>query len=141
MLKRAIVKIAGLTGGLLVFVLGLYTLSYFQFHKSDIEVIRFSDLQSPDELHTLTIDVGEPSTPYGPHRVGLEIADASNSLIIREQFRLANDGANIDSGNIVARWSNSDNVVICLRGDEQSDVLVSIQLSNRKVESAVRKCS
>ena len=138
--KRTIIVVAKLIGGFLVVIVGILAVSILVLYKSDVDVRRFGELPSTDTSHTLIIDVGNPSMPYGSHMVKVSVVDTLNETIVREKFRLSNDGANIGLNNIEARWIDSDNAEICLRGDEQADTLVSIQVSSRNVVKKDRGC-
>ena len=109
-------------------------------HNSDVEIQRFSELPSTGNSHTLIIDVGNPSMPYGSHTVEVSVVDTYNKKIVREKFKLSNDGANIGSYNIEAHWIDADNAEVCFRGDEQADAVVPIQVSSRNAVEKDRGC-
>ncbi len=138
--KRTLIVVAKFTSGLLVVVIGIFVILYFLLHKSDVDVRRYSEHLSTDNSHTLIIDVGNPSMPYGPHTVDISVANALNKTIVRGQFHLSNDGSNISSANIEARWLDADNAEVCLRGDEQSDAVISIQVSSRNMIEKDGEC-
>lgn len=131
-------KIIAATFGLGTII--LFT-SYTLLNRGEQSFIEFQSLRSPDNRHILTVNISNPSTPYGPHgvevilkKVGDQTSDTSR------QFRLLNDGAKIQSQNIEIRWPDSEYGIICLRGAEQDTVQIIVQVRERKLESKTEVC-
>ena len=131
--KRVLIVTTKLVGGLVAVLIGIFVILYFLLHKSDVVVQRFGEVQSADNSYTLFVDVGNPSMPFGSHSIEISVANSLNEIIVQGQFKLSNDGANIGSDNIKLFWLDADTAIVCLRGDEQADVIISAQVSSQRI--------
>lgn len=113
----------------------------WQSRNVEIEYEQFSVLESDGGSYILTIEIGNPVLPYGPHSVAIAVKNTSDSrLIVAKTTRLANDGMGINSENISANWIDSDTASVCVRGDEQRDVYLLINMQNRNVSERYQQC-
>jgi hypothetical protein len=138
---RAAFAITKFVAGILGFVVILVTILYVFLYQGEQQFSEFRSLQSPDKHHILTVNISNPSTPYGPH--GIEVVltkSADRKVETSKQFHLSNDGANIQSHNIEIRWRDNDNGSICLKGAEQVPMQISVQVHERKIESRTESC-
>lgn len=140
LLERAVRRLARFAGTLIIAALVLYALMFLLLHNDEVRIMRYAELSSNDNSYQLLIDVTDPSTPYGSHKIDLSVADASQTKIVSKRLRLANDGKNIGSENIEAYWTGNSHVATCLRGEEQGDILVSIDISRRQVSISEKEC-
>ena len=80
-----------------------------------------------DEV-TVEVHAGMPSpTWFGPHPIQIHLILADVRHVVIED-RLHNDGARLRLANFPMRIHN-EALLICLRGEEQEDVLYSIKLA------------
>ena len=113
----------------------------WQSRNVEIEYEQFSALESGDGGYILTIETGNPSLPYGPHSVAISVTNASGShVIVSKKTRLANDGARLKSNNISTRWIDTDTASVCIRGAEQRDAYILIDVPNQTISERFEKC-
>jgi hypothetical protein len=141
LLKRIAQIIAKvLLGIVLVFALMIGVLLW-QSRNVEIKYEKFSVLDSGDGRYILTIETGNPTLPYGPHSVVITVTNASGSeVIVAKKARLANDGARINSNNISIRWIDTDTASVCIRGDEQRDAYILIDVPNQSISERPEQC-
>lgn len=128
------------TGGVFGLIAAILAVLLLWLSQREVQVSRFSEVPSHDQLHSLTIDVADPSMPYGPHTVDITVTNQSNEAIFGERYRLSNDGAIIGVSNIESRWLDDDRAEVCLRGAEQAEVRVSIQVTARTMVEKEGAC-
>ena len=124
----------------MVLIVVLFSASILLLYNRDVDVHHFSEQRSPDGRYSLNVDVGNPPLPFGSHSVIITIKSESDEPILEGKFGLSNDGANIYSNNIEAHWIDIDSAEVCLKGDEQSDALVSIKVLSRTMLEKNKKC-
>ena len=139
-MRKLISILLKVVGGIVALAVALSVGLMILLYNDDVEIHRFSELESPDGKHFLSVDLGNPSMPMGSHLVRIEIKSVAGEPVMEGDFRLANDGANISSDNIHAEWIDHDSAEVCLRGDEQPDARVSIELSSRRMTEMHEKC-
>ena len=141
LLKRIAQIIAKvLLGIVLVFALMIGVLLW-QSRNVEIKYEKFSVLESGDGRYILTIETGNPTLSYGPHSVAITVTNASGSeVIVAKKTRLANDGARINSNNISIRWIDTDTASVCIRGDEQRDAYILIDVPNQSISEKPEQC-
>ncbi len=140
LLESAVRRLARFAGTLIMAALVLYAVMFLLLHNDNVRITRYAEVSSNDNAYQLLIDVTDPSTPYGSHKIDLSVTDASKTEIVSKRLRLANDGKNIGSENIEAYWTGNNHVATCLRGEEQGNILVSIDISMRKVSISEKEC-
>ena len=139
-MRRLISILLRVVGGIVALAVALIVGLMVLLYNDDVEIHRFSEVKAPDGKHSLSIDLGNPSMPMGSHLVRIAIKSVAGEPVMEGDFRLANDGANVSSDNIHAEWIDHDSAEVCLRGDEQSDVRVSIEVSSRRMTEKKEKC-
>ncbi len=98
-------------------------------------------MKSGDGSHSLIIEVGNPVLAYGPHSVLITIKNASESeVVVAKKTKLSNDGARIDTNNINTHWIDTDIAHVCIRGDEQKDTLMVIDVQSRTITEIDEQC-
>jgi archaellum component FlaF (FlaF/FlaG flagellin family) len=127
-------------GSVLLLALLVGALSWFsRVAETEYEIL--SEVESADGRHILTVRTGNPLLPYGPHQVLITLTDVSGPTVIAtHQTRLANDGMGIDENNISTLWVDAETVRICMRGDEQKDALILVDVPGRKITEREEKC-
>lgn len=138
--KKLIGGFAKIVGAILFVVIVGFGVLIFLLNNRDVETNRYSEVKTSDGSYSLIIDVANPSMPYGAHTVKITIANISNEIILSGEYRLSNDGAIIDGKNIEFRWISNDSAEVCLRGEEQADVIVSIQVSKQRIAKKEEQC-
>lgn len=114
---------------------------FWQNRNTEIEYEQFTVLDSSDGNHSLIIEIGNPSLPYGPHSVAVKVINLSSSEVITaKNVRLANDGMAIDSSNISAHWIDIVKAGVCISGDEQTDNYLLINIQNQTIREKQEKC-
>ena len=144
-LKRIAVIITKVLLGFVLLTALLFALfagvMLWQSKNIEIEYGQLSVLESSDGRYLLTIEIGNPVLPYGPHSVVITVKHASDSeVIVAKKTRLANDGMRITSNNISARWTDRDTARVCIRGDEQRDADILINMRSRTVTEKHEPC-
>ena len=88
---------------------------------------------------SVSILAGEPGpTWFGPHPVLVMVDDGNRQLVINE--RLRNDGANLSARNFPITLEKNK-LVVCFRGQEQTDVRYEIALhSNEQPRKVAGAC-
>lgn len=138
--KRAVIGITKVVGTILAIVAAILII-FFASYRGESEFVEFVSLPSPDNSYVLTVNVGTPSTPYGPHPIEIVIIQKlDNASRFFEKFQLSNDGARLSATNIEPKWLDTKNASICLRGQEQTDKLVMVQTSDRKITIEENDC-
>ena len=145
LLKRMLIVTLKVLGGsalliILVVALGIGYLLW-ESRNTEIEYEQFSVLQSNDEHYSLVVEIGNPRMPYGSHSVAVKAMSASGSEVIAaKNIKLANDGMEIDSDNITSHWVDKDNAGVCMRGDEQKDNYLLINLQSLTISEKQEEC-
>jgi hypothetical protein len=139
-MRKLISVLLKIVGGIVALAVALVVGFVLLLYNDDVEMHRFSELEAPDGKHALLIHLGNPSLPMGSHLVRIAINSVAGEPVMEGDFRLANDGANITSDNIHADWIDHDSAEVCLRGEEQSDTLVSVELASRRMTEKNGKC-
>jgi hypothetical protein len=141
LLKRiAIITLKVLGGFTLLVALGVGFLRW-KTSNTEIEYERFSVVESMDGHHSLLIEIGNPRLPYGSHSVAIKVINASGSEVMAaKNVPLANDGMKVDSNNISAHWIDTQRAGVCIRGDEQSDNYLLINLRSLTISETQEKC-
>jgi len=129
-----------LAGGTVALLLALFAGALLLFRNPEPDIWRFGEAKSSDGVYSLTIDVQDPSLPYGPHSVILTIRSLPGEEILEKSYRLANDGARIDDDNIRLDWDEPGELLVCLKGAEQSDMEISIHLPSGKTNEETKEC-
>lgn len=139
--SRAAIVILKFVAGILGIVIILLTISYVLLYRGEQQFSEYRSVQSPDKNHILTVNISNPSTPYGSHGIEVVLTEsADGGFETSKQFRLSNDGAKIQSHNIEIRWRDNDNGSICLKGAEQASMQITVQVYDRKIESGSESC-
>lgn len=127
--------------GILGSGVAILLISYILLNRGEQNFTEYESKRSPDGRHLLTVNISNPSTPYGSHGVEIVLKNINDQTIdTSEQFRLSNDGAKIQSRNIEIRWRDSDYGTVCLRGAEQDTRHISVHVHERKFESKAESC-
>lgn len=109
--------------------------------STEIEYKEHTSLMSNDSSYNLMIEVGNPVLPYGPHSVMITVLNTSTSkVLITKKTNLSNDGARIESENIDVQWTDKNTAKICIRGDEQKDTLISIDVASQLITETEIQC-
>lgn len=140
-LRRAAIVISYLIAGISAIFVVVVTISYVFLDGGEKPFSVYRSVTSPDERHILTVNVSNPSTPYGWHAIEVVLTgSADRNVEISKQLRLFNDGAKIEPHNIEIRWRDDDNGFICLRGAEQEPMLVTVKVREPKIENRTESC-
>lgn len=141
LLKRIALVMTKVLLGILLLLALLVGVMIWHTKNADIEYELFSELESGDRRNILMIEVGNPVLPYGPHPVIISVINASDSgVIATHKTQLANDGMTIDADNIYSIWTDTQTARVCMRGDEQSDAVILIDVADRKITERHEAC-
>ena len=141
LLKRIALIITKVLLGILLLLALLVGVMIWHDRNTDIEYELLSELDSSDRRNILKIEVGNPTLPYGPHPVIISVINASGSEVIAaHKTRLANDGMKIDANNINSIWIDTQTALVCMQGDEQRDVIILIDVADRKITERQEEC-
>ena len=136
MWKKALTVTAKLAGVLVLSLLALVALYYLTF-RVESTMTPYAVVASPDDSQQLIVNLGTPEYAYGPHTVEVALTGERQ---ISARFELHNDGANIRQENIEVGWDGNDNARVCLRGQEQTNQLITISVSEATIASEENGC-
>jgi hypothetical protein len=96
---------------------------------SDADFTEFSKYSSPDGKQYVVIDSAHSVLAFGPETLRIYVSEGDNSsptLVVTT--KIANDGTGISEKNITADWISRDILSLCLRGVEQEDHILEINI-------------
>ncbi len=118
------------------------TLSACDLFESERSV--FASYRAPQGESEVVVEVEEPGAAFAPHTIYVSLSrkgDAESSVPVSVlETQLANDGASLNPSNIRARWETPQRLWLCLRGEEQADQLLSIDISAVRAVVQTREC-
>jgi archaellum component FlaF (FlaF/FlaG flagellin family) len=145
LLKRIAIITLKIFGGFVLVIALVITsgvvYSLWESRNTRIEYEQFSVLESKDGNHSLIVEIRYPRLPYGSHSVAVKVINASGSEVIAtKDIKLANDGMRVDSENISTQWINKDTAAVCMRGEEQKDNYLIIDIQSLTISEKEENC-
>jgi len=108
-------------------LLGLIVFAGCGPSAADFEL--YDTFRSPQNSREVVVQIAYSKLAFGPTTVRFSARDVDSAELVEiVTTRISNDGSNITDENLGAEWVNERTLRLCLRGVEQADSVLEIDV-------------